>query len=110
MAGPVIPTATPGVVHATLRRPEPAGPLLEPRGVRRAPGSTFVDMLRSEVRRVNAEQVSADANAKALVTGASGDIHGTMISLAKADLSFRLLTQVRNRALDAYQEVKRMNL
>ena len=44
------------------------------------------------------------------MTGASGDIHGTMIALAKADMSFRLLLQVRNRALEAYQEIMRMNL
>lgn len=100
----------PGVVHATLRSPEPAGPLLDSKRPGAAPGASFVDMLRSEVRDVNALQVTADRQAEAVVTGASADIHGTMIALAKADLSFRLLTQVRNRALEAYQEIMRMNL
>jgi flagellar hook-basal body complex protein FliE len=41
------------------------------------------------------------------VTGKAG-IHETMIALQKADISLRLLLQIRNKAMDAYREVMRM--
>ncbi len=109
MAGPIGIGTFPPAVRAALRAPEAAAPG-GPRRVREAPGTAFLDQLRAEVRQVNEIQVQADDSARALVTGASGDIHGTMIALAKADMSFRLLLQVRNRALEAYQEIMRMNL
>jgi len=102
-------------VRAAFRAAEPRGPVLEPgesEDVRKAaaPGSQFIDMLRAEVRKVNALNVTADAEVSDLTLGRSADIHGTMIALTKADMSFRLMTAVRNKALEAYQEIMRMNL
>jgi len=110
MAGPSGIGSFPPAVRALVRTPEQAAPGAAKKGVAEAPGSTFLDLLRAEVRQVNELSVTADAKATDLVTGASGDIHGTMIALAKADLSFRLMLQVRNRALEAYQDIMRMNL
>ncbi|MGO9212512.1 MAG: flagellar hook-basal body complex protein FliE [Syntrophales bacterium] len=42
--------------------------------------------------------------------GNSGSIHDAVIALEKADLSFRKMIQVRNKILEAYQEVMRMQV
>ena len=78
--------------------------------VQRAPGASFMDYLRAEVGKANQLSHQGDVAAKALVTGASGDIHGTMLALERADLSLRLVTQVRNRVIEAYQEIMRMSV
>jgi len=70
----------------------------------------FVDYLRAQVNEVENLNAAADKAAGDLVSGRSGDIHGTMIALEKADISFRLLTKVRNKVVEAYQEVMRMNV
>ena len=41
---------------------------------------------------------------------AKGDLQETMIALEKADVSFRLMMQIRNKVLDAYQEIMRMQV
>jgi flagellar hook-basal body complex protein FliE len=46
---------------------------------------------------------------KALTTGTNTDIHGTMIALEKASISFQLISQVRNKIIDAYKEIQRMS-
>ena len=101
-------------VRSLMRTPEPSKPLSidEINDVRTtsAPGSQFIDMLRAEVGKVNTEAVQADAIVEDVTLGRSSDIHGMMIALTKADMSFRLMTQVRNKALEAYQEIMRMNL
>jgi flagellar hook-basal body complex protein FliE len=70
----------------------------------------FADVLREQVSEVNALQNEADQSIGDLVTGKSDDIHATMIALQKADVSFRLLMAVRNKLLDAYDEVMRMQI
>ncbi len=50
---------------------------------------------------------AADASAAEFVQGRAG-IHEMAIALEKADLSLRLLTQVRNRMIEAYREISRM--
>ena len=69
-----------------------------------AKGPTFADMLKDVV---NAER-TADVAAHDYSVGRTQDLHGTMIALQKADISFRLLATVRNKVLDAYREIMRM--
>ncbi len=56
------------------------------------------------------EQLQGDANAKtaALLEGSGMDLHSAMIAVQKADLSFQLMMQVRNKIVSAYQEIARM--
>jgi flagellar hook-basal body complex protein FliE len=71
------------------------------------PGS-FTQTLRNTLQEINLQQQQADqASAKGAVEGA-GNIHETMIKLEEADISTRLLLKVRTKALDAYQEIMRM--
>ncbi len=70
--------------------------------------SSFADALKEKIGQVNDLQAKADeAVAEGSVKGAT-NIHETMIKLEEADMSLRLLTKVRNKALDAYHEVMRM--
>jgi len=50
---------------------------------------------------------SANAQVE-LATGRNGNIHETLLAMSKADISFRMLTEVRNKVISAYQEVMRM--
>ncbi len=73
-------------------------------------GKSFGDALKESMNEVNDLQLDADKSIEALVSGQNKDIHGTMIALSKADLAFRMTVQVRNKVLDAYQEVMRMQV
>lgn len=69
---------------------------------------SFADMVTHEIEKVNTQMVKADASVADLAAGRSGDVHGTMIELQKANLSFKMLVEVRNKALRAYEEIMRM--
>lgn len=69
---------------------------------------SFVDHLQASVESVDQMQKSADKMAVAVSSGKSEDIHGTMLALTQAELGFNLMVQVRNKALEAYQEIMRL--
>jgi flagellar hook-basal body complex protein FliE len=71
-------------------------------------GSSFSEMLDEAVFHV--DQVQAEANQKigAMLGGDAADVHNAMIAVQKADLSFQLMMQVRNKVIQAYQDVERM--
>jgi flagellar hook-basal body complex protein FliE len=52
--------------------------------------------------------VEADQQIEALSKGEQKDIHQTMISMEKAAISFELMMQVRNKIIEAYDEIRRM--
>jgi flagellar hook-basal body complex protein FliE len=86
-------------------------PLTGPRGPEaETPAQPFSEHLSEQISRVNELQMEADQSIEDLVTGNSDDIHSTMIAVQKADVSFRLLMAVRNKLLDAYDEVMRMQV
>lgn len=72
--------------------------------------ASFIDHLKSGVKQVNDVQKTADQLAIELASGKSDNIQETMLAAAKAELSFNLLVQVRNKVLEAYQEVMRMQV
>ena len=59
---------------------------------------------------VNAMQLKADQKIEEFATTKDKDLHGTMIAMQKADVSLRLLLQIRSRLTTAYQEIMRMQL
>ena len=67
-------------------------------------------MLKESVEKVDALQKQADAAIDDLVVGNSKDIVQTMIMMEKADTSFRLMIQVRNKIIQAYEEIMRMQV
>lgn len=73
-------------------------------------GSPFSDMLVNGVSKVNNMQMSADGQMEQLLTG--GDVNQAEVftSMQKADMSFRLLVQIRNKLMDAYQELNSIHV
>ena len=71
-------------------------------------GGGFQETLNSLVKQVDLQIKEADQKAVDFATGKNYDLHEIMIASEKADLSFKLLMQVRNKLLEAYQEIIRM--
>ena len=71
-------------------------------------GPSFLDHLKEGVESVNTQQNTADKMGMELATGKTGNIHETMLAATQAELSFNLMVQLRNKALEAYGEVMRM--
>ena len=70
----------------------------------------FSDMLKTAIADTNKQVVAADQAMAQLGTGEARNIHEVMISMEKADISMRLLVQMRNKVLDAYNEIMRMQV
>ncbi len=75
-----------------------------------AAGDSFADSLKKAVNTVDALQKDADIKMQDLATGKSQNIHETMIAAEKADIALKLMVQVRNKIIDAYQEIMRMQV
>lgn len=72
-------------------------------------GSSFADLLGNAVGKVNDTQQAASQLANAFEIGKSGvDLTDVMISSQKASVSFQALTQVRNKLVQAYQDIMQM--
>ena len=71
---------------------------------------SFFDQLKAGVAEVDQAQKSADKMATEVASGKSGNLHETMLAISTAELQFNLMVQIRNRALEAYQEVMRMQV
>ena len=69
--------------------------------------SAFASRIANALRETDALQKRAEAGAQAVALG-EGDLVQTMVSLSKADLALRYVVNVRNRALEAYNEIMRM--
>lgn len=84
----------------------PASPVSRPQGA----GEGFAEFLKTAVADVSKQQVEADKAIENLQTGKSRNVHETMIAMEKADVSLRMLVQMRNKAVEAYQEIMRMQV
>lgn len=79
-------------------------------GAEAAHGVDFGSLLAGAVGEANHLQNEASAKAAALARGATDDLHGTMISVKEAEISMKLVGSIRNRLLDAFHELWRINL
>ncbi|MGI6036920.1 MAG: flagellar hook-basal body complex protein FliE [Limnochordia bacterium] len=73
-------------------------------------GASFGESLKEALRQVNKELIAADAAAAKVATGQSEDIHQAMIQMEKAHMSLQLTITIRNKLLEAYQEISRMQI
>ncbi len=83
---------------------------LEQPSAKEKSGSSFVDMLKDSISKVSEVEKEADKEVQKLATMETQDIHNAMISMEKADLTFQLMMQIRNKIIDAYQEIMRMQV
>jgi flagellar hook-basal body complex protein FliE len=91
---PVKPASTPALALAPTNRNE------------KRPG--FADHLKASLMTTNALQHKSATAQEELSTGRNGNIHETLLAMNKADVSFRMVMEVRNKLVSAYQEVMRM--
>jgi flagellar hook-basal body complex protein FliE len=68
---------------------------------------SFAETLKGSIQEANNLQIDADRAIQKLGTGETRNIHETMILLEKADISFRLMMEVRNKLMEAYREIMR---
>jgi len=72
--------------------------------------TSFGEVLKESLAEVNDLQLQAKDAAGELVTGRGGELHDVMIQLKEAQVSFEMVMAVRNKVIDAYQEVMRMQV
>jgi flagellar hook-basal body complex protein FliE len=88
----------------------PVIPIDKSSGVKSDAGSAFDDIFKQAVNNVNTAEQQANMDTLNVATGQSDDLHTLMISSEKAELALMALVQVRNKALDAYNEIMRISL
>ncbi|MDY6949909.1 MAG: flagellar hook-basal body complex protein FliE [Thermodesulfobacteriota bacterium] len=97
-------------ITVTNRIELPASPSVNDKGTGASPQGHFGHILEKAIGEVNTLQGEADKAVQELAAGAQKDIHGTMIALEKAEVSFKLMMQVRNKIISAYEEIMRMQV
>jgi flagellar hook-basal body complex protein FliE len=73
-------------------------------------GMGFGDILKNSIEEVNKNQMESDRAMKELIAGRTKNIHETMLTIERADTSLKMAMQVRNKILEAYREVMRMQV
>jgi flagellar hook-basal body complex protein FliE len=71
-----------------------------------AGGTSFKNMLLDSIQEVNSAQLEADRAVENMFTGGDTNPAEVLTAVQKADLAFRMMMQVRNKLVQAYQEVK----
>lgn len=87
--------------------PQQPGPLT---GAAGSPAPGFTDALANGLQQVSGLEHQADAMIQDVATGGPTKIHEVMVANAQSSLAIDLLVQVRDRGLEAYQEIMRMQL
>jgi flagellar hook-basal body complex protein FliE len=75
-----------------------------------AGAAVFEDLLKNMALSTNQRINEAQSAGEAFAAGQRDDIHGTMLTLSKADIELRVLGNVRNRVIDAFYELWRMQI
>lgn len=75
-----------------------------------ATSASFADTLENAVMKVNDLQQTADVKMQKLATGETTDIADVKIAAEKADIALRLMTSIRNKMIDAYHEIMKMQV
>jgi flagellar hook-basal body complex protein FliE len=84
----------------------PAAPSLETRG----PAGAFQEVFASAVRNVEIAGQTASQAVEQFLSGEGGELHTTILATQRAELSFELFLQMRNKVVNAYQEIMRMQV
>jgi len=73
-------------------------------------GTSFSEVLKDSINKVGELQQEANQQTENLVKMQGQDIHNTMIAVEKADLSFQLMMQIRNKIINAYEEIMKISV
>jgi flagellar hook-basal body complex protein FliE len=88
----------------------PTLPLSTPASSQAAGGQPFKNILLEALDQVNTMQHQADEAVQQLVTGGDVNPAEVLTSLQKADMSFKLMLQIRNKLVSAYQEINNIRI
>lgn len=105
LSGPTVPLLPPRIDGGV-----PIGPSFGSQNVEAGEPSPFAKLLDATVGRTNESLLQAEDQARAFAEGKSDDIHGTMIAVAEADVRLRLLGTMKNKVVDAFYELWRMQI
>lgn len=88
----------------------PKGPLLHKKAVEGSQGKSFKETLNTFLENVNQMQSTSSAAQRAFLTGETNDVHRVMSKSEEAKVAFNMLMEIRNKTLEAYNEILRMRL
>ncbi|MBL0927999.1 MAG: flagellar hook-basal body complex protein FliE [Phycisphaerales bacterium] len=71
---------------------------------------SFKDLLMENIKQVNTLQKDATRAIEDLQAGRRDDVEGVLLATQKADVAFRMLQQVRNKMMDAFDELKQIRV
>ena len=98
MSAPILPISAPSSL-STIR------PVAEAKG-----GSAFQEVLSGAIGQVEHAGRDASAAVERFLSGDGEDLHTTVLATQRAELSFEMFQQVRNKVVSAYQEIMRMQM
>jgi flagellar hook-basal body complex protein FliE len=86
----------------------PPGPIAPPNlaGPKAAGSNSFTNVLMDSLKQVNSMQQEANRAVESLMTGGNANPAEVLTAVQKADVAFRMMMQVRNKVVQAYQEIK----
>lgn len=73
-------------------------------------GMSFIDTLKEKLDEVNDKQIEAENVTESFIKGEDVDIHEVMLKSEEAKISLQMAVQIRNKLVEAYQELNRMQL
>ncbi len=79
-------------------------------GVQSGQGVKFDNLLGSLVKDINAKQLESASAVRGMMSGGDVSLHQAMIAMEEASVSFQLMVEVRNKLLESYQELMRMQM
>jgi len=85
----------------------PSAPALEGG---RASNGAFQEVFANAVRGVESLGQTANASVEQFLAGEGGELHSVVLATQRAELSFDLMLQMRNKIVNAYQEIMRMQM
>jgi flagellar hook-basal body complex protein FliE len=95
----------------------PISPILPPAGIaapsaasNAAGGDVFKALFQNSIARVEHDRVAAQDSIDRFLSGEGEEIHKVALATQKAELSFDMFVQVRNKVVSAYQEIMRMQI
>lgn len=108
--GPVPPLLTGAPLLNRLDAPLPKPALDSPASAGLAPAGGFGRMLDNLVATVDAKQTQANSLTQKVLLGDSDQLHQSVIAMQEAGVSFSLMVEVRNKLIESYQELMRMQV
>lgn len=72
--------------------------------------NSFSDMLTDAINSVDQAMKESDQKVQSFIAGETENVHDVMIAMQRAQVSFQLMTEIRNKAIETYHEISRMQI